>query len=269
MDTPRSEIASLMYHEVTDEPATTGLQRMHTRRYTLGRQAFAEHLRRFTLAGLEPEAVGVLGFTEPGRHLLLTFDDGGKSGLFVGDALAERAWPGHFFVVTSRLGGRTFLDPAELRTLRGLGHVIGTHSHTHPDIFRDLTREQMIAEWRTSRAIIEDLLGEPCVAGSVPGGDISPKVLETAGEAGLRFLFTSEPWTTARRVGDCWIFGRLCLKAGMSADSVEARVRFRGWKMARLERGLKEIARHSMAPLYRLYVERTTMPLPPVSSRPS
>jgi len=74
--------------------------------------------------------------------------------------------------------------------------------------------------------------------------------------------------TSARRVNDCWILGRLCLKAEMTPDTIEGLVRFRGWKMARLERGLKEIARHSMAPLYRLYVERTTMPLPPARTPP-
>jgi len=269
MDRQRPEIACLMYHDVSDDPASTGMQRAHARRYTLDRRAFAEHLQRFTAAGLVPEAVAELGFARPGRHLLLTFDDGGKSGSYVADVLAERGWPAHFFVITSRIGGATFLNGAELRALRAGGHLVGTHSHTHPDIFRDLTRRQMLDEWRTSRTILEDLLGEPCVAGSVPGGDISAQVLEAAAEAGLRFLFTSEPWTAARRVNDCWVFGRLCLKAGMSPDRVEARVRMRGWRMDRLERGLKELARFSMAPLYRMYVERTTSPLPPESSPPT
>ena len=62
------------------------------------------------------------------------------------------------------------------------------------------TTVMVVDDQSTSRAILEDLLGEQCVAGSVPGGDISPKVLETAAEAGLRFLFTSEPLTSARRV---------------------------------------------------------------------
>ena len=268
MHAPRSEIACLMYHEVTDDPASTGLQRVRSARYTTSRAQFNQHLERFASSALTPEPVDSYRFAQPGRHLMLTFDDGGKSGLYAADALTRRGWPAHFFIVTSRLGGGAFLDGAELRTLRSLGHLVGTHSHTHPDIFRDLTRERMLEEWRTSRAILEDLLGERCVAGSVPGGDISPKVLETAAEAGLRFLFTSEPLTSARRVNDCWILGRLCLKAEMSPETIEGLIRFRGWTRARLERGLKEIARHSMAPLYRLYVERTTMPLPPARTPP-
>ena len=265
MSAPRSEIACLMYHEVTDDPASSGFQRARSYRYNTRRADFAEHLLRFRDCGLTPEPVDSYRFAQPGRHLMLTFDDGGKSGLYAAEALTRLGWPAHFFVVTSRIGGRTFLGADELRTLRSLGHLVGTHSHTHPDIFRDLSRDRMLGEWRTSRAILEDLLGEPCLAGSVPGGDISPRVLETAAEAGLRFLFTSEPLTSARRVNDCWILGRLCLKAGMTPDTIEALAQFRGWRMARFERGLKELARHSMAPLYRMYVERTTTPLPPVT----
>jgi hypothetical protein len=110
------------------------------------------------------------------------------------------------------------------------------------------------------------LLGEPCTTASVPGGDISGAVLESASDAGFQHLFTSEPWTTPRRVGNCWILGRLCLKTGTSADVVEDLVQFRGWRLARIERGLKGLARHGMAPLYRLYVERSTLPLPPVGA---
>src|SRR5204862_125604 len=80
------------------------------------------------------------------------------------------------------------------------GHVVGTHSHTHPDIFRRLPRELMTTEWRVSRAILEALLGEPCIAASVPGGDISHVVLESAGDAGIRYLFTSEPLLRPERI---------------------------------------------------------------------
>lgn len=264
METARSEIACLMYHEVTDDPASTGLQRLGAYRYTLTPNAFAEHLARFASAPSAPELVGAVVFGAPGRHLLLTFDDGGRSALYAAAELSRRGWKAHFFIVTSRLGERTFLDRAGLLELKQQGHLVGTHSHTHPDIFRDLSRSRMLDEWRGSRAILEDLLGEPCIAGSVPGGDISAEVLDAADEAGLRFLFTSEPWNTPRKVGDCWVIGRMSLKAGMSADSVDALVRFRGWKKARLERGLKAIARHGMAPLYRMYVERNRS-LPPTA----
>ena len=255
-----AELACLMYHEITDDPATTGFQRPAARNYTLSPTVFADHLARFRGAGLEPSLITDVDLAAAGRHLALTFDDGGRSALHAAEALATLGWKAHFFVVTARIGERTFLDGDGIRALRAMGHVVGSHSHTHPDIFRDLARIRMLDEWRISARILEDLLGEKCAVASVPGGDISAAVLESADDAGFEYLFTSEPWTTPRRVGNCWILGRVCLKAGTSAESVEELVQFRGWRRQRLERGLKGLARYGMAPLYRLYVERRTLP---------
>lgn len=263
MTAARAEIASLMYHEVTDDPSTTGFQRASARPYATSTRVFLEHLDRIQRSGMTPEKITDIDPAKGGQHLMLTFDDGGKSALHAGEELARRGWRGHFFAVTSRLGERTFLDAVGLRALRDMGHLVGTHSHTHPDIFRDLTADKIREEWRTSAGIVEDLLGEPCLAASVPGGDISAAALAATADAGFRYVFTSEPWTTPRRLDDTWFVGRLCLKAGTTGDAVEALVHFRGWRLARLERGLKELARYGMAPLYRFYVERSTAPQTP------
>jgi peptidoglycan/xylan/chitin deacetylase (PgdA/CDA1 family) len=261
-----SEIAGLMYHEVTDDPRSSGFQRPGALPYTLTRAAFHNHLNAIAGGALKPELVTQLNLSANGdgkhRHLLLTFDDGGASAMYVADELAKRGWKAHFFIITGRIGERTFLKPADIRTLRSAGHIIGTHSHTHPDIFRGLPRELMTTEWRVSRAILEALLGEPCLAASVPGGDISRLVLESAGEAGIRYLFTSEPLLTPERVGDTWILGRVILKAGVSAATIRQLVAFRGWQRAQLIRRLGGIARMLFPPLYAQYVRLRTRERP-------
>jgi peptidoglycan/xylan/chitin deacetylase (PgdA/CDA1 family) len=252
------EIATLIFHEVTDEPLGSGLQRHTARRYAFTRQQLDHHLEHIAAGPVAPSLVHDVDLTRPGRHLLLTFDDGGRSARDAADALERHGWRGHFFVITNRIGGQTFLRASDIRALRAGGHVVGTHSHTHPDIFPDLSEHRMLEEWRVSTAILENLLGEPIRTASVPGGDISPAVLESATAAGLDYLFTSEPWLRTRRVGGCWMLGRFCVKAGTSPRRVGDLVAFRGWKRARLERQLKVLARRGMGPLYRLYVYRTT-----------
>ena len=252
------EIASFMYHEVTDDRRESGFQRPGALPYTLSRGAFARHLDQLRHGPLVPELVSRIDLTRRGRHLLLTFDDGGRSAVYAGDQLAARGWPAHFFVVTARVGEPTFLDPAQIRYLASCGHLIGTHSHSHPDIFRDLSPARMVEEWRVSRDILEQILGRSCPAASVPGGDISPEVLASAEEAGLRFLFTSEPWLVPRRAGPCWVLGRYTVKAATSAATVRALSQFRGWREAQLVRQLKVTASRLVPPLYRLYVRWTT-----------
>ena len=255
-----------MYHEVTDDPSTSGFQRPGALPYTLTKAAFDRHLNAIAGGSLKPQLVTDVNLAANGsskqRHLLLTFDDGGASAMYVAEELARRGWKAHFFIITGRIGERTFLKPSDIRTLRSAGHIVGTHSHTHPDIFRSLPRELMATEWRVSRAILEALLGEPCVAASVPGGDISRIALESAGDAGLRYLFTSEPLLIPERIGDTWVLGRVIVKAGVSASTIRQLVAFRGWQRAQLIRRLGGIARALFPPLYAQYVRLRTRERP-------
>jgi len=256
----RPEVAGFAYHDVTDEPGSSGFQRPGAVPYKLGRLAFARHLDGIAASAVAPELVTQIDLARRGRHVLLTFDDGGRSALHIGDELCRRGWRGHFFVVTSLIGTATFLDATEVRQLRSAGHAIGSHSHTHPDIFRDLPLDRMVEEWRTSCDILSDILGEPCETASVPGGDVSRLALESAGAAGLRYLFTSEPWLAPRAVSDCWVLGRFCPKRETPPERVRALAQFRGWTGALLVREIKNLARRTFPRLYRSYIRRITAP---------
>lgn len=251
-------IASFGYHEVTDHPATAGFQRPGARPYKHTPDAFGRDLDAIARSPCRPERVTELDLARPGRHLLLTFDDGGKSAMAIADALAARDWKGHFFIVTGLIGTRTFLTAQEIRYLRRCGHVVGSHSDTHPDIFREQPFDRMVEEWRVSRDKLAHLLGEPCLTASVPGGDISPLVLESADASGITHLFTSEPVLRPERVGACWVLGRFMPKAWTPAARIADLAAFRGWRSALLVRRLKGAARRSFPQLYREYVRRTT-----------
>ena len=253
-------VASFGYHEVTDDPAAAGFQRPGALPYKHTRDAFARDLDAIARGPHTPERVTDVDLRASGRHLLLTFDDGGKSAVSIADALAARGWRGHFFIVTGLIGTRTFLTAQEVRYLRQSGHVVGSHSETHPDIFREQPFDRMVEEWRVSRDRLAQLLGEPCETASVPGGDISPLVLQSADAAGLSYLFTSEPVLTPARVGACWVLGRFMPKAWTPAARVGELAAFRGWRSALLVRRLKGAARRAFPRLYRHYVHRTTRP---------
>src|SRR2546425_10033432 len=207
-------IAGFGYHEITDDPSASGFQRPGARPYTLTPRAFAAHLDQMAASDAGPMRVTDIDFTRPGRCLVLTFDVGGKSAVHAGDALARRGWTGHFFIVSSLIGTRTFATASEIRYLASCGHVVGAHTHTHPAIFPDLTPERMLDERRTSGDAISEIVGAPCLTASVPGGDISRQVLESAARAGGRYLFTSEPLLSPRVIDGCRVLGRFCPKVG-------------------------------------------------------
>ncbi len=254
----RTLVASLGYHDVTDTPAESGFQRDGAVAYKLGIAQFTHQLDWITAGRLAPSLVTDIDLTRSGRHLLLTFDDGGKSALTISEELSRRGWRGHFFITTGLIGRRTFLSREEIREIRQLGHVVGSHSHNHPDIYRELTWEQMVVEWRKSSDILAQLLGEPCCTGAVPGGEISDSVLRSAGAAGLRYVFTSEPTLQPRAVGGCWVLGRFCVKRSTTAADIARLIKFQGWPRKLLIRKLKTFASRSLPSLYRLHVSRST-----------
>lgn len=259
---PAVRIAGFGYHDVTDDRATSGFQRPGAWPYKHTWAAFRGHLDAISTLGARPVLVPDLDFSRGGRHLVLTFDDGGSSAVRIGDELIHRGWRGHFFIVTGLIGQRTFVSASDVRYLRSCGHVVGSHSHTHPDIFRRLPPAQMLREWRASGEVLADLLGEPCAVASVPGGDVSRAVLESAAEAGLSHLFTSEPVPEPRLVRGCWILGRCHVKAGTTPAQVRALASLEGWRRARWQRRLKGVARTLFPPLYAHYVRRMTREQP-------
>lgn len=255
---PSLRIAALGFHEVTDRPRETGFQRPGAAPFTLSPDAFRRCLDLIGAGPLAPSLVGDIDWNQPDRHLLLTFDDGGKSALHAAEELERRGWRGHFFIVTNRIGARTFLSRSEIRLLHDGGHLIGSHSHTHPNIFRELSAARMMQEWRVSSDTLSDLLGAPCRAAAVPGGDISEVVLRSAGDAGLEYLFTVEPKLRPERVAGCRVLGRCLIKAGMPPARMSRLAGGESWQFALLVRRLKVAARHTLPPLYRRFVQHRT-----------
>lgn len=255
-------LAGFAFHDVADDPRTSGFQRPAAQAYHLGTAAFAAHLDAIAAAGARPALARAVDWDAPGFHVALTFDDGGRSALAAAQMLERRGWLGHFFIVTDRIGAPAFLDAAGIRALHAAGHAVGSHSHTHPDIFRDLSAARQVAEWCTSCDRVAQILGEPCDTASIPGGDASPTVFAIAAAAGIRVLFTSEPRIAPRLVDGCRVLGRFVPKVTTSPARVGRLAAGRGWSRALAARRLRIAATGAIPALYRAYVRFRTRPLP-------
>jgi peptidoglycan/xylan/chitin deacetylase (PgdA/CDA1 family) len=216
-------VHSLMYHDVVVEAelGASGFTRPTARAYKVGLDRFREQLDAVAAACAGPPAV-VTELPRPAHPaktpFMLTFDDGGVSAhTLVGPELERLGWRGHFFVTTSLIGERSFLDAGQIRDLHERGHVIGSHSHTHPTRMAGCGREQLHDEWARSAAVLEALLGTPITTASVPGGHYAEHVAEEAASAGVEALFTSEPTSRSHVVDGCLVLGRYTIAAGTPA----------------------------------------------------
>ena len=147
--------------------------------------------------------------------VLLTFDDGGVSAVtHVADMLDEFDWKAHFLITAGRIGTPGFLDGPQIQELRRRGHIIGSHSYSHPIRMAHCSAAELDDEWQRSVLCLTGILGEPIQVASVPGGYYSRPVALAAARAGIKLLFTSEPVTRSQTVDGCLVLGRFTAKRG-------------------------------------------------------
>ena len=135
---PRARSSVLMYHDVVDGqgPDVSGFPGPAAATYKVEADLFERHLEAIERRVGAPSAPVL--FPEPAATSanggwLLTFDDGGVSAVTrIADRLEERQLRGVFFITTDRVGTPGFLSVAQVRDLGARGHVIGSHSRSHP-----------------------------------------------------------------------------------------------------------------------------------------
>jgi peptidoglycan/xylan/chitin deacetylase (PgdA/CDA1 family) len=136
----------------------------------------------------------------------------------------------------------------QIRRLRRSGHVIGSHSFSHPMRMSHCSNQELTDEWTRSVRLLSSVLGEQVDTASVPGGYYSARVGETAARSGIRFLFNSEPTTQIQSVGDCLVIGRYNVfrgaPPGFSAAIVSTRsaARTKQWMYWNLKKIAKKAA---------------------------
>lgn len=249
---------SLLLHDVTDEPDKSGFLQPTARRYKHSVGTFQQYLDVIEATGLPVRTGDGLHSDTTNLSVVLTFDDGGASAPIAAALLEERGWRGMFFITTDLIGKPGFVTAEQIRELHRRGHIIGSHSCSHPDVFRRLTRQEMRREWSESRDALQQLLGTEITTASVPGGDIDTSTLEEAAAAGYRQIFTSEQVTQPWSIGEAVCFGRLMMLDNTSPRSLNRWLRHPsvGVLPERLVRFTKSSVKKLIGPLYLRLVER-------------
>jgi peptidoglycan/xylan/chitin deacetylase (PgdA/CDA1 family) len=182
-----------------------------------------------TLDTFEDHLLALLA-ASPALPFSLTFDDGGVSFYTtVVDRIEALGWRARCFVPTGLIGQPGFMTRRQIQEVDRRGHLVGSHSASHPARISACAPEHITAEWRTSRHLLEDLLGHEVVTASVPGGFYSPRVAGAAVDAGIRTLFTSEPVIHPRPIEGCTILGRFAIRYRTSSHHCASLVRPSPW----------------------------------------
>lgn len=198
----------LMYHDiVTRDDTSSGFQNDSAFQYKVEVGKFEEQVKALA----------------DRNDVVFTFDDGGVSFLTAAaPILEEYGKRGVFFITTKYIGANGFLTKEQVKELEERGHIIGSHSHSHPGNIASLPAMGMEAEWRESCTILEDILGHEVKYGSIPNG-YGSKVLNTSAlRVGITDLFTSVPTVMEKSLGEQKIWGRYVVHRNMSVEDVVA-----------------------------------------------
>jgi peptidoglycan/xylan/chitin deacetylase (PgdA/CDA1 family) len=207
------KINSIMYHDIVaaDDWESSGFAGSGADVYKLDRDVFAEHLQLLHSENVTPRTV--FDVENNAKNVLITFDDGGESAYtHAADLLETFGWRGHFFIATDFIDTPTFLKKNQIRELHERGHIIGSHSASHPTRMSNCTKEEMLFEWKSSCEKLSVIIGNEIKVASVPGGYFSKEVAETASECGIEILFNSEPVAESYKVENCEVYGRFTIQ---------------------------------------------------------
>ena len=167
------KVISFIYHDVVTNARydESGFPGAGPARYKLSPENFELHLNELERGTKRaPVIVGELERQPVEVPWLLTFDDGGASAVWIGENLAQRDWRGHFFITVDWIGKPGFVDKDGIRGLESMGHVIGSHSCSHPEQMARCSRDELLYEWGRSTEVLSEIIGRPVDLASVPGG---------------------------------------------------------------------------------------------------
>jgi hypothetical protein len=180
--------AIFAYHNFVERPGTPAPA---AQAYVLSQAQFDAHLD--ALAAQRFGWTNLVSLTKPTTEVIKQGNPQLITDYTVAFArLAERGWPGCFFVIASQVGASRALGWRELREMAAAGMEIGSHSLTHPFLHR-ADPDEIRREFGESKRILEDGLRQAVHFASLPRGSAAPGMGTLIKELGYHAFCTSEP----------------------------------------------------------------------------
>ena len=218
----------LMFHDIlSKDDKLSGFQNESAFQYKVEAGMFEDLVR--AMAGID--------------DVTFSFDDGGISFLTVAAPILEKyGKKGLFFISTKFIGTKGFLTKEQVRELERRGHVVGSHSHSHPHNMTALTDAEIDEEWMKSRAVLQDILGHEVKGASIPNGYGSKSIYRSVRKAGFAELYSSVPTTKTVQEDGLTKIGRYVVHRDMTIEDVvllatdiaQQRKMYRRWQVLEL-----------------------------------
>lgn len=196
----------LMYHDVfNDTCIKTGFNTKGADYYKVSIEQFESQLDAIACLISEKKILP--------DDVLLTFDDGGVSAHEIITPVLERyGFKGHFFIVSELIGMPGFMSENQILDLLARGHMIGSHSATHPSRFESLSTEERKQEWKISLERLNSLSSNTIKEISIPNGYFVREDVGFLKDLGVEVIYHSS-------YGDNYHENRICIQGRVAVTS--------------------------------------------------
>ena len=192
MQRPFHNIPVLMYHGLENVSQPFRGNSASERLYVISTEIFEEQIRYLAASGFSSIRLSDAKDTScVAKPIILTFDDGHVSNYNLAAPILMRyGFTAEFFITTDRIDTDDHLSSEQIRWLAAQGMGIGAHGHTHR-LLDELSAAEVYEELSRSKQILEDILGQPVVSISLPGGRMNQAVLDTAERLSFQSMYSS------------------------------------------------------------------------------
>ncbi len=236
----------ILFHDI-DSSKRIGLQKLDSR-YLLSWNVINKAIEDARKKSIEFEHLKLKSQKKINKIVRITIDDGGGSSIELAKLLAKKNIKAYFFIPTKFIGKNGFLTKVEINKLYKMGHKIGSHSHSHPNPFCELSKFKIIDEVLESKKIIEEIIDEKVNIFSVPGGEIRKDTLITLSDDVLELdeIYISTPYQGkyffSSKIGS-QVYGRMCIERKMSYKMISNYIIGKGWRFAFINYQLRRFRR--------------------------
>ena len=133
---PKKGILVLLYHRIDDKPTGKSIDK-----FSISLNKFEEQIKYLKSKGFKSitpydiEKIKSNKLYLKRRYVLITFDDGYKDNLDAAKVLKKHGFKGLFFISTAVIGkeldGIEMMNFDDLKRLKEMGMILGSHSHNH------------------------------------------------------------------------------------------------------------------------------------------
>ena len=140
----------LLYHQINNNGD----------KYTLSKSSFIRQLDLINSHGYNATSIRKIGCKDIHNGVAITFDDGYKSDLWVGEKLLHHGFSATFYLVKDFINNEsnTYMNRNQVKQLAALGHEIGVHGKTHDD-WTLKPKDSLLTELFETKNWLQDITG--------------------------------------------------------------------------------------------------------------